>query len=141
MRRIPCLHSCRWDGIQGHNGICLYPPVLCSDPSKPQTCGVWAWHVLPTGFTGAANKDLANEYCDVGFIAYYCFGQHPDYSLHNLEEHIEGNVLEYLNVFAQSWQPGSSPSWGQYMSCCPPNSTTNPSSYYRCNTCGSTSLK
>ena len=86
----------------------------------------WSWHVLNAYFTGAANKDLANEQCDVGFVAYYCFGQDKSYSDFNSEEHIEGNVIEYLHVYTE--QP-----WAQYMSCCPPGSKTNPGAYYRCN--------
>jgi hypothetical protein len=87
----------------------------------------WAWHVLNAYFTGAANKDLGNEQCDVGFVAYYCFGQDKAYSDFNSEEHITGNVIEYLHVYTE--QP-----WAQYMSCCPPGSKTNQATYYRCNT-------
>ena len=58
----------------------------------------WAWHILQAAYTGAANKDLGDEKCDVGFVADYCFGQDPVYSKNNPEEHIDGNVIEYLQV-------------------------------------------
>lgn len=93
----------------------------------------WAWHVFSAEFTGAANKDLGDEACDVGFVAYYCFGQQPAYSKYNSEEHIDGNVIEYLRVTVETSDTGEY-NWGQYLSCCPPGSKTNQGNYYRCNT-------
>ena len=62
----------------------------------------------------------------MGFVAYFCFGQDTKFSDYNVEEHIAGNVIEYLEVWVE--QPFS-----QYVSCCPPGSKTNPGGYYRCN--------
>ena len=91
-----------------------------------------AWHVLPAAYTGAANKDLGDENCDVGFVAEYCFGQDPIYSKNNAEEHIDGNVIEYLKVVVET-NPAGDYQWAQYLSCCPPGSKTNPGKWYRCN--------
>lgn len=125
--------ECDYDGgarcekVQGRGGgpvnLCLYGGWK----------SFWSWHVLPAAYTGAANKDLGDEDCDVGFVAYYCFGQQPAYSKYNAEEHIDGNVIEYLQVSVES-SPSGAYKWGQYLSCCPPGSKTNPGKFYRCNT-------
>jgi hypothetical protein len=93
----------------------------------------WSWHILPATFTGAANKDLCNEHCEVGFVAFYCFGQQKAYSDYNIEEHVDGNVIEYLHLSVDTSADGSF-KFDQYLSCCPPGSKTNPGGYYRCNT-------
>ena len=88
--------DCDFDGgakceaVQGESG----PVNLCVYGWK----SFWAWHVLQAAYTGAANKNLGDEKCDVGFVADYCFGQDPLYSKNNAEEHIDGNVIEYLQV-------------------------------------------
>jgi hypothetical protein len=94
----------------------------------------WSWHILPSYYTGAANKDLCNEYCEVGFVAYYCFGQQPVYSDYNVEEHIDGNVIEYLHLTVDTSADTGEYKFDQYLSCCPPGSKTNPGDSYRCNT-------
>ena len=62
---------------------------------------------LLRGVHRAANKDVGDEACDVGFVAYYCFGQQPAYSKYNSEEHIDGNVIEYLRVTVETSDTGS----------------------------------
>merc|ERR1719316_582808 len=68
---------------------------------------------------------MGNMECDVGFIAFYCFGQQPGFSNYNSEEHVDTTVFEQVYVNVNNW--------GQYLSCCPPGSKTNTGSYYRCN--------
>ena len=80
-------------------------------------------------FTGVANKDTANEECEIPFVAYYCLGQDTEFSDYNTEEHVDANVIEYIQVYLDDF--------GQYLSCCPPYSKeggTNTGDYYRCNT-------
>lgn len=94
----------------------------------PQWQSFWTWHIISSYFTGVANKDTANELCEAPFIAYYCLGQDQTYSAYNSEEHVENNVIEYIQVWVQGF--------GQYISCCPPYSKaggTNTGDYYRCN--------
>ena len=100
-------------GAACKDGLCLFPP-------QDQWPKSWQWHILPWSYTGPANKDLAEEVSEIGFIAYK-----KDYSDYNVEEHVTGTVVEFVEVFRQSL--------GQYLSCCPPTSKTNPSPYYRCN--------
>ena len=84
----------------------------------------WTWHILPAGYTGAANKDFCDEHCEVGFVAYYCFDQRDEFSRYNPEEHIDGNVVEYLHVSVDT-SPEGQFNFGQYLSCCPPGSKTS----------------
>jgi len=94
-----------------------------SDGGGPQN--FWAFHVLNWAYTGPANKDLGNEQCVVGFVAYFGFGMDTTYSDFNSEEHVDDTVLEYIAVQVNDWD--------RYLSCCPPYSKTNPAEYYRCN--------
>jgi len=84
-----------------------------------------AWHIIDASYTGPANKDLGNAEMVTLFISMLCFGQAPGFSDYNSEEHVDGTVLEVVDVTVNSW--------GQYLSCCPPYSKTNAGDYYRCN--------
>lgn len=92
--------------------------------------GFQLMHVLNEHFTGAANKNLGNDKCVVGFIAEYAFGARPQYSAVNSEMHIDSTVVELVWFNVNQWSTGP----GRYVSCCPPHSTTNPGNVYRCNT-------
>jgi hypothetical protein len=113
----------------------LCDAVSLQDGCVGKSC-FWASHILNAYWTGPANKDLGNVVCDVGFIAFYCFGQQPGFSNYNSEEHVDGTVFEQVWTTINSW--GATPNWqdgnhGGYLSCCPPKSKTNTGDYYRCN--------
>ena len=62
------------------------------------------------------------------FVSYYCLGMDQRYSDFNSEEHVDTTVVEYIQVWVQSY--------GQYLSCCPPYSKaggTNTGDHYQCN--------
>ena len=113
----------------GHDPHGHTPHVHTPTPPPPAPwTNFWTWHILSEYFTGVANKDTANEPCEIPFVAYYCLGQDTKYSDYNTEEHVDNNVIEYIQVFVSGY--------GQYVSCCPPYAKkggTNTGDYYRCN--------
>jgi hypothetical protein len=111
------------------NSWCASADPQPAPAPPPEWRSFWTWHVLSTYFTGVANKNTANELCEVGFIAYFCFGQDTAYSAYNTEEHVDNTVVEFIQVWVHD-------GFDQYLSCCPPYSKaggTNTGDFYRCN--------
>merc|ERR1719262_1470239 len=81
--------------------------VAADGPSPYVANNFWAAHILNEHFTGPANKDTGNLECDVGFVAFYCFGQQTKFSDFNSEEHVDHTVFENVYVNVNSWAQGA----------------------------------
>ena len=86
-------------GAACKDGLCLFPP-------KGQWPTSWQWHILPYSYTGPANKDLADEGTEVGFIAFFCFGNKKSYSDYNVRlPRISTIVLLTSTHLIEEWAP------------------------------------